>query len=132
MIIRKKAVKIFLINPKREMLMQLRDDIPSIPNPGFWGLIGGEVENGESSLEAIKREIKEEINCPIKNITLLKEVDFPDRNVHITYFKGDISTLSSEIELTEGQEVRYFPFKEIYDLKIPTHLRQFLSKNEIF
>lgn len=53
----KEAAKIFLINPGKEILLFLRDDNPKISYPGYWDLIGGVVEEGESYLEAIYREI---------------------------------------------------------------------------
>ncbi|BFM38468.1 NUDIX hydrolase [Synechocystis sp. LKSZ1] len=42
-------------------LLQLRDNIPTILYPGHWGLFGGHLETGETPLEAVKREIWEEI-----------------------------------------------------------------------
>lgn len=46
-------------------LMQLRDNIPTIFYPGYWGLFGGHLELGETPEIAVKRELKEEIGyCP--------------------------------------------------------------------
>lgn len=43
-------------------LMQLRDNIPGIVYPGYWAFFGGHVELGETPLEAVKRELQEEIS----------------------------------------------------------------------
>ena len=43
-----------------ELLLQRRDDIPGIVFPGRIGLFGGHVESGETFLEAVRREIREE------------------------------------------------------------------------
>jgi len=43
-------------------LMQLRDDIPGIVFPGYWGCFGGGAEPGESLDEAFVREIQEELS----------------------------------------------------------------------
>ncbi|MBU1988692.1 MAG: NUDIX domain-containing protein, partial [Nanoarchaeota archaeon] len=57
-----KATKIILVNQRnKEVLLYLRDNKPSIPHPGYWDLFGGSIEEGESPLESIKREVKEEI-----------------------------------------------------------------------
>ena len=53
---KKRAVKIFLINKNKELLLHLRDKKKGIYYPGYWCLIGGGVDEGESIFEAIKRE----------------------------------------------------------------------------
>ena len=39
--------------------------------PGFWEVIGGNLEFGEDFSDCVIREVKEEINCSIKNLTHL-------------------------------------------------------------
>ena len=46
--------------PDGRVLLQLRDDIEGIVAPGRWGLFGGEIEAGESPVEAASRELEEE------------------------------------------------------------------------
>lgn len=41
--------------------LQHRDDRPSIPWPGHWGLFGGSIEPGEAPDVAVAREIMEEL-----------------------------------------------------------------------
>jgi len=40
-------------------------------NENFYRLIGGGIEFGETGVEAIKREVREEINAEIKNVNYL-------------------------------------------------------------
>lgn len=42
-------------------LMQHRDELPGIFFPGFWGCFGGALEPGESALDAMRRELAEEL-----------------------------------------------------------------------
>ncbi len=58
-------VALAVLYRQHRYLMQLRDDIPGILYPGFWGLFGGHLDPGESPDEGIRRELWEEISyCP--------------------------------------------------------------------
>jgi 2-amino-4-hydroxy-6-hydroxymethyldihydropteridine diphosphokinase len=48
-------------NSRGEVLLQLRDDKPSIPYPNCWGTFGGQIEEGELPEAAMMREIEEEL-----------------------------------------------------------------------
>jgi 8-oxo-dGTP diphosphatase len=54
-------VAIAILYQEHKFLMQLRDNIPGIPYPGYWALFGGHIEQGETPDAAVKREILEEI-----------------------------------------------------------------------
>ncbi|MBP0013414.1 MAG: NUDIX domain-containing protein [Roseofilum sp. SBFL] len=58
-------VALAVLYRENRYLMQLRDRIPGILYPGFWGLFGGHLERDESPDEGIRRELREEIAyCP--------------------------------------------------------------------
>mgnify|MGYP003324382232 CR=1 FL=1 len=46
-------------------LFQLRDDRNDIKFPGTWGLFGGSIENGESSIDSVVIDINEELNVQL-------------------------------------------------------------------
>lgn len=58
-------VAIAILSQDGQVLMQLRDNIPNIIYPGYWGFFGGHLEPGETPMEALKREIQEEINYAV-------------------------------------------------------------------
>ncbi|MCS3765338.1 NUDIX domain-containing protein [Bradyrhizobium centrosematis] len=62
----RKVAAALLIEGGGRLLLQLRDDLPGILQPGKIGLFGGHREVGESALECAVREIREEIGCRIR------------------------------------------------------------------
>jgi 8-oxo-dGTP diphosphatase len=55
------VVSIAILYREGAFLWQLRDNIPGILYPGYWGFFGGHVEAGEKPEEAMRRELLEEI-----------------------------------------------------------------------
>lgn len=57
----KDAVAAIIVLDDGRYLMQQRDDIQGIFYPGYWGFFGGAIEAGETAVEALVREVREEI-----------------------------------------------------------------------
>ena len=55
-------VAIAILYRENKFLMQLRDNIPTIPYPGYWAFFGGHIEACETPEVALRREIIEEIS----------------------------------------------------------------------
>ncbi|WFU18931.1 NUDIX domain-containing protein [Bradyrhizobium sp. CB3481] len=77
--IRESAAAILLDEDGR-LLMQLRDNVPDIREPGKIGLFGGQREGDESFLDCIVREIQEELGyyLPPSRFELLARWSGPD------------------------------------------------------
>lgn len=54
-----------LLDTSGNLLLQQRDDIPTILQPGKIALFGGHCEDGETCLQCAVREIHEEISYPV-------------------------------------------------------------------
>ena len=74
------CVSIGLISNKSDLLVYQVTD--QVSNNSFFRLIGGHIEFGESAVEALKREFKEEIDQEIININSLGVFE------NIFFYKG--------------------------------------------
>ena len=83
------SVKIVLLNKNNDLLLLFTDD-SSIKTAdgkyggGFYQLIGGKIEDGETLLDAAKRELFEETGLTIENVNFLKVIwqGNLDLNIH--------------------------------------------------
>jgi 8-oxo-dGTP pyrophosphatase MutT (NUDIX family) len=70
------AVCAIMVTPDRRFLLQQRDDVPQIWYPGAWALFGGGIERGEGELDALRRELKEEIGFDLVEATYFTRFHF--------------------------------------------------------
>lgn len=63
-----------------KMLLQLRDNKPGIRYPGIYALFGGKIEGEETPLQALQREIMEELGLPIESSDAITHMVFDWKN----------------------------------------------------
>jgi len=113
-------VSLLLIVKNKEFLLFKRS-MDAI-HPGLFGLCGGTVEKGETPVEAIIREIKEEIGMDIFNSNLIKRYN---RNGNIINLFAVVNNGFEEQDIRlnkEHTEWKYFTYYELLNSKetIPT------------
>lgn len=99
-----------LITNEGKVIMQLRDDLPGIVNPGLISLFGGTIKSGESVEEGLKRELRDELELNLDDYivekmgvyTKTKELDGVDWVVHIFLIHG---VIREELNLKEGKSI---------------------------
>ena len=101
---------------------------------GWWEFPGGKMEAEESPQEALKREIREELDADVLVKELLDTVEWDYPNFHLTMHCFICSLLSESIHLNEHEaatwlthetlkSVKWLPADEILLDKIAEYLR---------
>lgn len=108
-----------------KVLFILRDNKSDIPEPNTWQLPGGGVENGETHLQAIQRELREEINVIPRQLSHLGTA--PD-NVGVFFaFLSDDEVKNIKLG-NEGQKLEFFSPEEALNQNLTTKLRIYFDK----
>jgi ADP-ribose pyrophosphatase YjhB (NUDIX family) len=83
----------------------------------FFRIIGGSVNFGEKTEEAIRREVREELDCEIENLKFLTVIEnifqYEGKNMHEISFiyKGDLS----DKRIYEQESIHYIKINEKFD-----------------
>lgn len=113
-------------------VLQLRDSNPNIAAPGQWSLFGGMKKTGETPLEAMLREIYEELSIEPSEYHYLWFTDyfssFEAEVIRTWFFVSDVTSVWSNHQLREGQAVRTFGFEQILSLAMPGVMRQTIER----
>ena len=122
---KRNGASIIFINYKNEILLLLRDNIPTIPYPNMWDLPGGHVEDNESPEKCIVREMKEELNINLDRFNPFSVDEFSDR-VEYTFWKK-VNFDISQVKLNEGQMIRWFTETEAMKTKLAYGFNQIVE-----
>ncbi|NCA93647.1 NUDIX domain-containing protein [bacterium] len=110
-----------LITYDKKVLMLLRDNNPGIPDPNCWQLIGGYLEENETPIEALIREVREESNLRISEYEAIEIGKFiiPEKLEYFFYWVKLSEDKLKDIKLgNEGQKVGFFSVEELSEMKL--------------
>ena len=84
---------------------------------GNWDLPGGHLEEGETALEAVVREVREETGIDLTIVYEMYEAD--DTTFFVSHMRGGVKDIEKKIVLSsEHDDFRYIPPEEFDDLPI--------------
>ena len=111
---KRRSASILFVNGKNEVLLVLRDDIPTIPYPNCWCIPGGHAEEDETFEQCIVREMREEMELDVRDFETYSVVEHED--VGVTFFWKKVDFQIVDMRLHEGQELHWFSEQDIADI----------------
>ena len=84
---------------------------------GWWEFPGGKMESGESPQEALKREIREELDAEVEVRELLETVEWDYPNFHLTMHCFICSLLSESLHLNEHEAATWLTHETLRSVK---------------
>ena len=119
------TVVVWIQNSKNEFLLQLT----SPQKKHKWSTTGGHPQIGETSLQGIVSEIKEELGIKIdaNSLQLFKTIKTEDDFVDLYYLKADIDINDIKVQEDEVEKVKWATKKEVGELIkkksfLPSHI----------
>ena len=99
----------FIQNSKGQFLIQKRSEAKG----GEWAFTGGHPKSGETSVQGIKTEIREELGLTIENPILFKEAKGKNTFCDLYYIKQDIDINDIILQKEEVSDVMYASIQDI-------------------
>lgn len=120
---------IWIVNSDKKLLVQqrsLKDD----NKPGTWGITGGAVEQGETSIKASVRELNEELGLKIDENELYLIGTERRKNKFFEYYflEKDIDLNELKLQKDEVEKVAYITLEE-YENNISNAINFQMFKN---
>jgi 8-oxo-dGTP diphosphatase len=105
-------VAIAILYQAERVLLQLRDDIPTIAHPGKWAFFGGHLDPGELPEAGVQRELLEEIGYRPPTIALFCSYQ-NDASVDRHVFAAPLTVEAETLQLNEGMDMGLVSYEEI-------------------
>jgi 8-oxo-dGTP diphosphatase len=119
----REAASVIFVNRRGELLLRLRGDVPGLPFPAMWDLIGGAMEGDESPEEAVVRETLEEIGMELADYAYWGDV----RGVVLLHvFAARLDVPAESLVLTEGERLAWVAPEAAMRLPLVPYMRELL------
>lgn len=83
----------------------------------MWEFPGGKIEEGELREDALKREIKEELELDIDNLDFLTTIDYDYSNFHLTMHCYECKIVGGKLNLNAHNDAKWIKYHELDEQK---------------
>lgn len=124
------VVVVGLVDARGWLLLQERDDRAPV-DPDRWGLVGGQVEPGESALAAAHRELREETGLVIDELLPIGSVTLPC-DLHgeddVSCFTAPTTASDADVRCGEGRQIVFVAPDQVRGLDLTRSTRAFVER----
>lgn len=118
---RRDSSLLLLFSENKVLLQHRTSDAPRFPN--CWNLFGGGIDEGETPMEAIFREIQEELDYSLVDPTLYVTMHFGDEVFFGKKYIFKAHYDDKPLTLLEGQGMGWFTKEEALKLELSPYTR---------
>ena len=105
------GVAIFIFNDKQEILLLLRKMGGQV---GFWEVPTGHIKDGEDKINAIKREVKEEVDLDISDLKMIGININENLGFEATIYKAEKYTgTAKNLEKDQHENMEWFALDKL-------------------
>lgn len=129
------SAAIIFVTESRDILLQKKTLDYKGPSPGGWFFFGGAIEESETPLEALNRELEEELGIDVnffKEYSLIWSGNYKgmynDKGIAHLFCLEQSSRNLREYVIGEGAGIAYFNISELKDLKMDKAIKDFLDR----
>lgn len=111
------VVAAIIIDAQQRVLIARRHQ--HLHQGGLWEFPGGKLEPGETALQALQREIREELALEVVSASLFQQIthDYPDKSVLLEFWQ--VTEFSGEARGIEGQPIAWVALNELRNFEFP-------------
>lgn len=129
MIADKKTVEVVLaviMNKNYQLLVTKRQKSKFMPD--YWELPGGKVEQNETKLKALVRELKEEIDINLSDANLIHQMEHEYSKYKVKLWIYKVNDFDGYVKNAEGQELLWSSIKDLNNLSLLPTMRAIVNK----
>ena len=115
----RQVVGVVLLRDDGAALLQHRDDIPTISDPGLWVFPGGHVEQGETLRDGAAREMEEETCYRCHNLRPLIRLEIEEGTLSFFWQNYDGR---QRVACREGQRLEFIDRRKVDSLPRQSYL----------